>query len=112
MSNSTQQRWHADIAQETVYDEDDVIVTYIIKTREDCCGIVADHNACLGIEDPETTVPELVAVLTKLLRWTGELKVDCDRAPGILEAQAVLAKTGKRDEPPDTDDRAECADRK
>lgn len=48
--------------------------------------ISQDHNACLGIEDSATTVPELVEALR-----------DAERAEcgWIVRARAVLAKTGK-----------------
>lgn len=57
--------------------------------------IITDHNACLGIKDPATTVPELVEVCEKMLdrlahrNWPGTVILK-DRA------RAVLAKTGQK----------------
>lgn len=71
-------------------------------------GIVADHNACLGIKNSETTVPELVAVLRELLVANripdppgGYIYtlIDADSDEGhaaIARGRAVLARTGKK----------------
>lgn len=59
--------------------------------------IVADHNACLDFEDPETTVPELVA-LAKRVSDTCSWGVRCSKTDPCLSCagHAVLAKTGKK----------------
>lgn len=67
MSKSTRQRWHADSRGLNIYDEDGTIVVHLVETCEDCRRIVADHNACIGIEDPKTTIPELVAAGNTIL---------------------------------------------
>lgn len=60
--------------------------------------IVADHNACIGIEDPETTVPELVVMIGKLMSALEECAyADVDL---LTEAAGLLTKTGKCDDPP------------
>lgn len=103
MSKSTTQRWYHDARRASVYDEDSAIVICLVEHREDCGRIVSDHNACLGIEDPETTVPELVAVIGKLIDAFDEasqykntvLRSKHGDDELLAEARAVLAKTGK-----------------
>lgn len=66
--------------------------------------IVADHNACLGIEDPGTTVPELVAMCRQLrlaLEDAAPCKGDFLRHKYrdetlIADTDDLLAKTGQR----------------
>lgn len=57
--------------------------------------ILSDHNACLGIEEPETTVPELVAVCDKLIVTLAERAQYQEDDELVAKARAVLAKTGK-----------------
>lgn len=97
MSKSTQQRWHADTRQANVYDEDGTIVTHLVETREDCRRIVSDHNGCIGINDPQTTVPELVEVCKSMI---DRLDLGYFGATQLQRrARAVLTKTGKHDPP-------------
>lgn len=68
-------------------------------------------NGCIGIEDPATTVPKLVAVCWHLI----EALDDSAQYKGtflrhkhgdddlLAAARAVLAKTGKRHDPPKSD---------
>ncbi len=68
--------------------------------------IVESVNACVGIEDPETTVPELVAALNECLQTIAHIvskpiESQCLLDWGNLEnagykARDVLAKTGKK----------------
>ena len=63
--------------------------------------IVADHNGCLGIVDPETTVPELVDACADLIEDYDECISasefgDGQYAEKLLDrVKAALAKTGK-----------------
>lgn len=63
--------------------------------------IVAEHNGCLGIEDPETTVPELLAALQDLYdEQNGPRIRHVESWNAAMErTRAVLAKTGKQHDP-------------
>ena len=50
-------------------------------------------KGCLGIEDPETTVPELVAVCNKLSEAIEEASQYKEHDDLVAEALAILAKT-------------------
>lgn len=97
MSKSTRQRWHADVREASVYDEDGTMVVALAQTRQDCRRIIADHNVCLGIVDPATTVPKLVEVAR---RACGTCVCHATMRPDIVclscMARAVLAKTGQK----------------
>jgi hypothetical protein len=98
MSKSTKQRWHADAREANIYDEDGTVVCYV-DTRTDCRRIVSDHNACLGIESPATTVPELAAVCSELLCYVEAERVGKVRSRVtrmVTKARTVLGKTGKK----------------
>lgn len=69
--------------------------------------IVADHNACIGIDDPETTVPELVAMCGILMlalddasQYKGEFLREKHGDDDLLtEAGELLTKTGRQNDP-------------
>jgi len=94
------------------------------KSESHANSIVSDHNACIGIEEPETTVPELVAACKAcaryfaacglawqandgvLVREDGRPVVAADGLDGLCDAacdavHAVLTKTGKQHDPPE-----------
>jgi hypothetical protein len=67
--------------------------------------IASDHNACLGIESPATTVPKLVEVLRDTLEAlesvarshnVGRIVRGQAWAQRVYMARSVLAKTGKK----------------
>ena len=64
--------------------------------------IVADHNACLGITHPETTVPELIRIcqLASMRMATVDPNITLEEAVQEAfklsrEAESVLAKCGE-----------------
>ena len=101
MSEST--RWHTDAGEAQIWDEDERTIVFHVEARIDCRSIVADHNALLGIESPETTVPELVAALAELIedcaadmqQEFGTHEKPNPTSPALERARAILAKTGK-----------------
>ena len=101
-----------------VFAEHGFDVAYIPSMDDDngntlAARIVADHNACLGIVDPATTVPELVAALAKCLKTIAHLASKPIESQCLLdwgnledagyEARDVLAKTGQTTPPPSAD---------
>lgn len=56
--------------------------------------IVADHNACLGIVDPETTVPKLVKAAAILADEYKELEPG--HCPNLENLRTVLVNTGQK----------------
>lgn len=101
MSKSTKQLWHTDAKEVRVYDADGTIVILVVETPADCRCIVADHNGCIGIEEPVTTVPELVAICSELIealddaaQYKGDFLRDKHDDEGLLiKARTMLAKT-------------------
>ena len=64
--------------------------------------IVADHNGCIGITDPETTVPELIRIcqLASMRMATVDPNITLEEAVQEAfklsrEAESVLAKCGE-----------------
>lgn len=111
MSKSTRQRWHTGTRDTTIYDEDGSVVVPLIETADACRCIVADHNACLNIKAPETTVPELVETVESLMQafdetWPSACTQECFDTSGDCgyeiqeaakeQARAVLDKAGQK----------------
>ena len=87
-----------------VFAEHGFDVAYIPSMDDDngntlAARIVDDHNACLGIVDPETTVPELVKVLRILSRRNPFLVQEA----AVNRARELLAKTGQTTPPASAD---------
>lgn len=104
MSEHVDERWHTDTRDLGIFSVDGTAIVRVCENRVECCRMVDDHNACLDIEDPATTVPELVAVckqseaaMTKafaeLLHSNTASYLLLSRAQTAL--RAVLAKIGK-----------------
>ena len=61
----------------------------MLKRADEC------YRACRGIEDPETTIPELVGALREVLmaiEWTGWSVDDIKWRVPMAKAKEVLAK--------------------
>lgn len=107
MSDWRSERWEAECvpdpslwvvtAGEKSADDDWANVVTCVTSPDDeeakAKQIASDHNACLGIESPETTVPELVMAAVRLADEYEELEPG--HCPNLETLRALLAKTGK-----------------
>lgn len=109
MSERAKEWWHTSVREGDIYYEDGAQAVRLSEAHVDRLGIItdriiADHNACLGIEDSETTVPELVAACKQskeaMAKAFSELLHSNTASYVMLKAAyarigTLLAKTGK-----------------